>query len=130
MTPEQQAERLERAITNARELLSDLNSAGKDLRKTLREARNLAAPEITDAIKAQLETALTALADIIEERQRKAVAKVTDEFERLGAILLGVDQAQPLETICQAVAAVPGRNTVQKVEGSTSHDVDILGVHP
>ena len=130
MTPDQQAERLERAITDARELLSDLNSAGKDLRRTLREARNIAAPEITAAIKAHLDPALTALAEVIEARQQKAMATVTDEFERLGAILLAVDQAQPLELVCQAVAAAPGRNTVQKVEGSISHNVDILGVHP
>lgn len=130
MTPDEQAERLEQAVEAARELLRDLNSAGKDLRKTLRETRELLATDVADRIAAEVETGLATLGAVTEEAMRKAVEKVNHEFDRFGAILLGVDQAEPIEDMVRKVAAMPGGRQVERYETDVTYDMDILEQHP
>jgi phosphoenolpyruvate-protein kinase (PTS system EI component) len=125
MTPEQQAERLETATATAREVLSELNSAGKDLRATLKDARALLSETSWEG---EVRAQMTALAKVIEGRINDASENVLAEFKRLGDVLLGVDQGQPLEDLVQQVAAEPGQCRVEAVPGKVAFDVDPLGV--
>lgn len=130
MTPDEQAERLEQAIADGRELLRDLNSAGKDLRRTLRETRALLATDIADRLASQVETGLATFGAVTEKAMRAAVEKVNHEFDRFGAILLGVDRAEPIEDMVRRVAAMPGGRKVEPYETTVTYDMDILEQHP
>jgi hypothetical protein len=121
----QLAERLERATADARELLSDLHSVGKDLRRTGREIRELIATASTD-FETDVATQLNELRETTEEMMTASAEKVFAEFEKLGAVLLGVDRAEPLESMVRKVAAMPGGRQVQRYETTVNYDADIL----
>lgn len=125
MTPEQQAERLEAATANAREILSELYSAGKDLRATIKEARALLTGTTWET---EVRAQMTALANVLEGRIDEASAKVLSEFKRLGDILLATDQGVPFENLVEQVAAEPGQCRIEAVKGKVAFDVDPLGV--
>jgi hypothetical protein len=125
VNPDQQAERLENATTAAREILSELNSAGKDLRATIKEARTLLTGTTWEnEVRAQI----AALADVLESRIDEASANVLSEFKRLGDILLATDQGTPFENLVEQVAAEPGQCRIEAVKGKVAFDVDPLDV--
>lgn len=127
---DEQAERLERAIEDARELLRDINSASKDLRRTLRETRDLLATDIAARLEGEVRDQLDKLGETTEKQMRISVEKVIGEFDKLGAILLGVDRAEPLEDMVRKVAANPGRNQIEPYDTSVTYDIDALERHP
>lgn len=127
--PETPADRLEAATREARQLLSDLHTVGKDLRRTLKEAKQVAAAEVGDLIAAECARLLGELGPVTEEQMRKSVDKVIAEFDRLGAILLGVDKAEPIEVMVAKVAAASGRGQVEAYEQHVDNDLDVLDVH-
>jgi DNA anti-recombination protein RmuC len=123
---DQQAERLERAIEQGRELLRELNGTHKDLLRTIREAREASRDEIDRRINEYLAERLEALGETCTEQMRICVDKINSEFERLGKILLGVDKGQSLEDIVAAVAEFPGHRIVQPFDSQIRYDADVL----
>ena len=97
------AERLETANEAARELLRDLNTAGKDLRRSIGEARDLIneviAVNVAQQVSKAVETQLGKLGEATEEAMRRAVAKVDSEFDKLAALFTGKDTQDPLEDL-------------------------------
>lgn len=129
-TPEQQIERLEKTIADGRELLRDLNSASKDLRKSIREARDLARSEIAQQLTTEVTQQVQLLGEVTQKQMRAAVDRVNAEFDKLGAILLGIDRAEPLEVMVRKVAEKPGRGRVEPYVETVRYDTDILDCCP
>jgi hypothetical protein len=126
MTPDEQAERLERAIEQGRELLRELNGTHKDLLRSLREARQASRDEIERRIAAELAERLELLSKTCSEQMQICVDKINSEFARLGKIMLGVDTGQSLEEIIAAVSAVPGAGILVSVTDQIRYDSDVL----
>jgi len=92
-------ERQEAANEASRELLSQLNAAGKDLRKTIREAKGVIVADIRTQINEAMSDQLAQLSDATREAMRRSVAKVESEFDKLAGLFLGKNTDDPLEDL-------------------------------
>lgn len=92
MTPEE----LKSTMDQARELLSDIRGATKDLRAAKREVEDwivcIVRAQVTKIIEERVKAELEALGRVTKTEMAKSVAKVTAEFDRLENILLGKER--------------------------------------
>lgn len=128
ITAEEQAERLETAITDAREVLREIRSASKDLRALLKDARTTIETDIATRMENEVRRQIKELAEQNVVAMRRASDKVISEFDKLGTVLLGVDRGETLEDIVRKVAAMPGRRQVEAYQDNSTIDHDVLGV--
>lgn len=92
-------ERMEAANETARELLRDVNTASKDLRRTIREAKEVIAADVNAQINAAMTEQLGQLSEATRVAMRNSVAKVEAEFDKLANLFLGKDKDDPLEDL-------------------------------
>ena len=88
-----EADRLEAAMGECREMIREAHAATKDLRAAVREARQelrvLAAGEVSGQIQAEVSRQLEELGERTGEAVAAATQKVIAEFDRFGEALLG-----------------------------------------
>jgi hypothetical protein len=86
-------DRLEAAMAQCRELIREAHAASKDLRTSVREAKDelraLANDEVAGQIQHEVSRQLTELRDRTQESIGAATQKVLAEFDRFGESLLG-----------------------------------------
>lgn len=113
---EENIKRLEDATARAREATSEANSATKaarqaerDLRHFISEAKIILDEESDRIVRKVLEDAaekgITQLNEDIGEQMDRAVARVNGEFDKLAALLMGIDSpGDDLETLVRREA--------------------------
>jgi phosphate uptake regulator len=106
--------KLEVATAEAKRTLSDIHSATKDARATLKEAQTFLNSAIKDLMLAQVDEHMGILRDATNLAREEAVDRIIREFERLGNLLLTADGQQPIEEIITLVFANPGQGIVSK----------------
>lgn len=88
-----EADRLEAAIGECREMIREAHAATKDLRAAVREAKQEVRALTTDEVSAQLHAEVSRQLEELGERTSEAVTaatqKVISEFDRFGESLLG-----------------------------------------
>ena len=99
MSTDEQVERLEKATAEARDVLGQLYSAGKDLRNILREARTFSEGTVREQLDAEVKTQVAALSKVTTEQIDVAVKKIVGEFEKLATLFLGLDSPASLEEL-------------------------------
>jgi chromosome segregation ATPase len=90
-----EADRLEAAIAECREMIREAHAATKDLRTAVREAKKEVHTLTRDEVAAHLRQEVARQLEELGERTREAVEaatqKVIAEFDRFGESLLGKD---------------------------------------
>lgn len=88
-------EQLLAVMTQARELLTEVRQATKDLKAAKREVNDLLRLGVTQEVNALVEDkvrrALEELGTVTKAEMAKSVAKVAREFDRLEALFLGTE---------------------------------------
>jgi hypothetical protein len=88
-----EADRLEAAISECREMIREAHAATKDLRAAVREAKSeihaLARDEVAGQIQHEVSGQLEELGERTQEAISAATQKVIAEFDRFGESLLG-----------------------------------------
>lgn len=88
-----EADRLEAAIGECREMIREAHAATKDLRAAVREAKQEVRALTTDEVSAQLHAEVSRQLEELGERTSEAITaatqKVISEFDRFGESLLG-----------------------------------------
>jgi hypothetical protein len=88
-----EADRLEAAITECREMVREAHAATKDLRAAVREAKTEMNALAKDEVAAQIQLEVSRQLEQLGERTQEAIAaatqKVIAEFDRFGESLLG-----------------------------------------
>jgi hypothetical protein len=88
-----EADRLEAAVSECREMIREAHAATKDLRAAVREAkqevRALAQDEVAVHVQAEVSRQLEELGERTGEAITAATQKVISEFDRFGESLLG-----------------------------------------
>jgi phage protein D len=88
-----EADRLEAAISECREMIREAHAATKDLRAAVREAKGeihaLAKDEVSAQIQQEVSRQLEELGERTQEAITGATQKVIAEFDRFGESLLG-----------------------------------------
>jgi DNA topoisomerase VI subunit B len=88
-----EADRLEAAISECREMIREAHAATKDLRSAVREAKSemhaLARDEVAGQIQQEVSRQLDELGERTHEAISAATQKVIAEFDRFGESLLG-----------------------------------------
>ena len=88
-----EADRLEAAVAECREMIREAHAATKDLRTAVREAkqemRTLAQDEVAAHIQHEVSRQLEELGQRTQEAVTAATQKVIAEFDRFGEALLG-----------------------------------------
>jgi DNA topoisomerase VI subunit B len=88
-----EADRLEAAISECREMIREAHAATKDLRAAVREAKSemhaLARDEVAGQIQQEVSRQLEELGERTHEAISAATQKVIAEFDRFGESLLG-----------------------------------------
>ena len=90
-----EADRLEAAIQECREMIREAHAATKDLRTAVREAKKEVHDLAQDEVAAHVKTEVSRQLEELGERTREAITastqKVIAEFDRFGESLLGKD---------------------------------------
>jgi len=88
-----EADRLEAAISECREMIREAHAATKDLRSAVREAKSemhaLAKDEVAAQVQHEVARQLEELGERTQEAISSATQKVIAEFDRFGESLLG-----------------------------------------
>lgn len=88
-----EADRLEAAVSECREMIREAHAATKDLRAAVREAKGemhaLAKDEVAGQIQHEVSRQLEELGERTQEAITAATQKVIAEFDRFGEALLG-----------------------------------------
>jgi hypothetical protein len=88
-----EADRLEAAVGECREMIREAHAATKDLRAAVRDARrelqDLARDEVAAQVQAEVSRQLAELGERTSEAVTAATQKVIAEFDRFGESLLG-----------------------------------------
>jgi phage protein D len=88
-----EADRLEAAISECREMVREAHAATKDLRAAVREAKSEMNALAKDEVAAQIQLEVSRQLEELGERTQEAIAaatqKVIAEFDRFGESLLG-----------------------------------------
>ena len=88
-----EADRLEAAISECREMIREAHAATKDLRAAVREAKSemhaLAKDEVAAQVQHEVARQLEELGERTQEAISSATQKVIAEFDRFGESLLG-----------------------------------------
>jgi hypothetical protein len=88
-----EAERLQAAVDECREMIREAHAATKDLRAAVREAKRELQDLTRDEVSARIQGEVTRQLEELGERTREAVStatqKVIAEFDRFGETLLG-----------------------------------------
>jgi hypothetical protein len=85
------AERLECATADAREVLREVHGVLTDMRAAIKDAKQTFPSLTREAIHVEVDRQLTELGKTTERAMRESVAKVDREFTRLADIYLGRD---------------------------------------
>jgi hypothetical protein len=88
-----EADRLEAAVSECREMIREAHAATKDLRAAVREAKGEMHALAKDAVAGQIQHEVSRQLDELGERTQEAITaatqKVIAEFDRFGESLLG-----------------------------------------
>ncbi len=109
-------------MAQARELLSEVRAATKDLRQAQRDAESYIKgrinEEVEDFLRVEIRKQIESLGRFTEEAMRQSVSKVSQEFKRIERIFLGLergDNVPSLEEIAK-MAQVYRANGVPFIE--------------
>jgi hypothetical protein len=88
-----EADRLEAAISECREMIREAHAATKDLRAAVRDAKGEIHALAKDEVAAQIQLEVSRQLEVLSERTQEAISaatqKVIAEFDRFGESLLG-----------------------------------------
>ena len=116
-----EADRLEAAVAECREMIREAHAATKDLRTAVREAkqeiRTLAQDEVAAHIQHEVSRQLEELGQRTQEAVTAATQKVIAEFDRFGEALLGKETYWQKASGRRA-AARPDADVIQLEVGS------------